>query len=124
MTREQRGQRDQLDAVDGGTAQRLIPGGDAEPGAAQVHVGAGHLREVRPGQGAAGKADAQQPGAAELHVPQQAVLERHVGERAAAEVHRVELAVAESHPAQRRREGLHPGQRAAGQGHVQPAGFG
>lgn len=40
MAGEQRGQRDQLDAVDGGAAQRLIARGDAERGAAQVHVGA------------------------------------------------------------------------------------
>jgi hypothetical protein len=48
---EQRGERDELDAVDGGAAQRVVPGGDAEDGPAQVHVRARRLREVGTGQG-------------------------------------------------------------------------
>src|SRR5271165_5860291 len=121
---DQRGQRDQLTAVDGDAAQRLVSRGDAERCPAQVHVGTAGLGEIRPGQRAVGEADPPQRGAAELRVAQQAVLERHVGERAAAEVHRVQLAVAEGNAAHRGREGLDPGQRAAGQRSVQPAGFG
>jgi hypothetical protein len=124
VTGEQRGQRDQLDAVDGGAAQRLVPGSDAERRAAQVHLGTADLGEIGAGQRAAAEADPQQRGAAEIRVGQQAVLEPHVGDRGAAEVHRVQLAVAERDPAHRGGEGLHPGQRAAGQRDVLPAGFG
>jgi hypothetical protein len=119
-----RGQGDELDAVDGDAAQRLVPGGYAELGAPQVHLGAACLREVRTGQAAPAEADPEQRGATEVHVAQHAVLEGHVGEHGGAEVHRVELAVAERDAAQRGREGLYPGQRAAGQGRVLPAGFG
>ena len=69
--RELRGQSHELDAVDRGAAQGPETTGDAERSAPQVHVGAGRLREVRAGQGAAGKADPHQLGRAEVRVAQQ-----------------------------------------------------
>src|SRR5690242_5245055 len=99
MAGEQRGQRDELDAGDGGAAQRLVPGADAELSAAQVHLLAARLREIRARQRAAAEADPAQRGAAELRVAQHAILEGHLIERAAAEVHRIELAAAERDPA-------------------------
>src|SRR5579872_1011386 len=61
-----RGQRHQLNAVDGGAAQRVESGRDAQRSTAQVYLLAGRLREVRAGQGAPGEADPLQGGAAEV----------------------------------------------------------